>query len=219
MNPIRSSLIHKTLEPRRRASGKSPALIMLHGRGANEDDLLGLAEYLDERLLIISPRAPFSFQYGGGFAWYDIEEVGKPEPKMFAESYAKLVQFISDIQIGYPIDPSKLFFLGFSMGTMMSYAFSLTHPAKVAGVIANSGYVPEETDLKFQWNEIKGKPFFVSHGLYDPVIPVSFAKRAKELLENSHADITYREYDMGHQIGEENLNDMMKWITKYVGGE
>lgn len=190
---------------------------MLHGRGANEDDLLGLAEYLDERLFVMSPRAPFDFKFGGGYTWYDILELGRPEPKMFAESYRKLMQFISDARVGYPIDTSKIFFLGFSMGTMMAYALALTRPADVAGVLAVSGYVPEETDLDFAWNGIKGKPFFVAHGIYDPVIPVMLGRRAHELLENAHASVSYREYDMGHQISEESLNDMRTWLSKQIG--
>ncbi|MBI1804384.1 MAG: hypothetical protein HY033_04735 [Ignavibacteriae bacterium] len=216
MNLIHTTLVHKALAPQRKSGGKSPTLILLHGRGANEDDLLGLAQYLDERLLIVSARAPFPFQFGGGFTWYEIEEVGKPESKMFAESYRKLQQFFHDVKNGYPVEPTKVFFGGFSMGAIMSYALALTKPADVAGVIANSGYVPEENGLEFQWNLIKGKPFFVAHGKYDPVIPVQFGQRAKELLQNAHADLTYREYEMGHQIGEESLNDMMQWLTKHV---
>ena len=216
MNLIHSALIHKILPPQKKSGGKYPTLILLHGRGANEDDLLGLAEYLDERLFIISARAPFDFQYGGGYTWYDILEVGKPEPKMFGVSYKKLLQFFDDVKKGYPIDASKVFFCGFSMGTMMSYAISLTCPESVSGVIANSGYIPEGSDLTFEWNKIKDKPFFVGHGRYDPIIPVAFGKRAKELLEQAHASVMYREYDMGHQISEESLNDMMNWLTTHI---
>jgi len=217
MNQIHTSLIHKVLHPQRKGKEKYPTLIMLHGRGANEDDLLGLSEYLDDRLLIISTRAPFPFQYGGGYTWYDILEVGRPEPKMFAESYRKLLQFLKDVEKGYPVDLTKIILLGFSMGTIMSYALTLTKPSDIVGVIANSGYVPEETGLKFEWSSIKGKPFFVAHGLYDPIIPVSFGRRAKDLLENAQASVIYREYDMGHQISEESLNDMMQWLSKLVG--
>ena len=219
INLIQTSLKHKILEPQRKSSAKYPALILLHGRGANEDDLLGLTEYLDDRLLVISARAPFAFQYGGGYAWYDVLEIGKPEPKMFAESYAKLVKFFEDVTKGYPIDPEKIFLCGFSMGTMMAYAIGLTKPESAAGIIANSGYVPEETDLKFEWERVKSKPFFVAHGTYDPVIPVAFGKRAKELLQKAGAAVTYREYDMGHQIGEESLNDMSSWLTHAIDGK
>lgn len=216
MNLIQTTLTHKLLPPRTKIPGNPPCLILLHGRGANEDDLLGLAEYLDERLFIISARAPFDFQSGGGYTWYDILDIGRPEPKMFSESYKKLVQFFEDIKKGYAVDPAKVFFCGFSMGTMMSYAIALTHPDAVAGVIANSGYVPEETDLKFHWDKVKRKPFFVAHGTFDPVIPVMFSRRAKALLEQAQAAVWYREYDMGHQITEETLNDMMSWLTQHL---
>ncbi|HEY6192219.1 MAG TPA: phospholipase [Bacteroidota bacterium] len=216
MNPVHTSLIHKILEPQRKSNSKYPTLMLLHGRGANEDDLLGLAEYLDDRLLIVSARAPFPFALGGGFTWYEIEEVGKPEPKMFAESYRKLSQFIDDVVKGYPVDPSKLLLCGFSMGSVMSYSMALTRPQAVAGVAANSGYIAEDSGLNIEWTGVKGKPFFISHGMYDPVIPVAFARRAKELLEPRGAAITYREYDMGHQIIEDSLNDMMRWLTQQI---
>ena len=91
MKLIETSLTHKLLYPQVSQREKCPTVILLHGRGANEDDLLGLSEYLDDRFLFISVRAPFNFQYGGGYTWYDILELGKAEPKMFAESYRRLV--------------------------------------------------------------------------------------------------------------------------------
>jgi phospholipase/carboxylesterase len=217
MNPIPTTLIHKLLQPRRRSADPAPLLILLHGRGANEEDLLGLAEYLDERLFIVSPRAPYAFQFGGGYTWYDMEELAKPEPEMFRASLAKIRQFVEDVGMGYPVDRTRVFLGGFSMGTILSYAVALTEPARVRGVIATSGYVPEETELRFAWDGVKGMPFFVTHGTYDPVIPVSFGRRAKELLEKAGATLTYREYDMGHQISEESLNDMMTWVSAQLG--
>src|SRR5712692_7168329 len=172
MNLIQTSLTHKIISPNSSTLTKHPTLIMLHGRGADENDLLGLAEHLDGRLLIISARAPFPFQWGGGYAWYDVLEVGKPEPKMFEESYKKLLQFLEDVTQGYPVDLHRIFLFGFSMGTMMAYALFLTRPELIAGVVANSGYVPEKTDLKFQWNKLAGKSVFIAHGMSDPVISV-----------------------------------------------
>src|SRR5437773_9161552 len=101
MNPVRSTLVHRVVEPQRKLAGKHPALILLHGRGANEDDLLGLAEYLDDRLMIISARAPFSFPFGGGYTWFEIVEVGKPEPKMLDRKSTRLNS--SHITISYAV--------------------------------------------------------------------------------------------------------------------
>ena len=216
MNLIQSTLIHKILPPRSKTAGKAPALIMLHGRGADENDLFGLSEYLDERLFIVSVRAPFEFAYSGGFTWFEIEDIGKPDSKMFTESFRKLIRFFGDVNAGYPVDAEKIFLFGFSMGAMMSYAAALTHPEMVKGVIANSGLIPEGAGFTYEWNKISGKPFFVAHGKHDSIVPVSFAHRSKELLGKAGADLTYREYEMDHQIGEESLNDIIKWIEKYL---
>lgn len=213
MKTIPAALVHKVIAPRRAGTGKPPALILLHGRGASEDDLLGIAEYLDERLLIISARAPFAFPFGGGYTWYDIVDIGVPDPAMFLESHRKLGQFLADVRKGYPLDGERVLIGGFSMGTVMAFAAALVCPEEFYGVAANSGLIPEASDLPFAWERIRGKSFFVAHGLHDPVIPVSFARRTKELLTKAHALVTYREYDFQHQIGEESLNDMMQWVT------
>ncbi len=213
----RTALYHKIMEPRQSIAGKPPALVLLHGRGANENDLLELSDYLDERLFLISVRAPHPFPGGTGYTWYELEDIGKPVQSEFAQSYSKLKVFLDEIVTLYPIDPAKVFLLGFSMGAMMSLALSLTEPGRIAGVIANSGFVPEESELNFQWEQVKGRPFFIAHGLYDPVIPVQFGRRSAELLRKAHADLTYREYEMGHQIGEECLNDLMQWLSQQLG--
>lgn len=213
MKTIDSALAHKIIPPRRASAGPSPVLILLHGRGANEDDLLGLSSYLDEHFFLAAPRAPYTFQWGGGFTWYDMEEAGSPEPQMFAESYDRLSTFLDDVRKGYPVDPSRMLLFGFSMGTVMSYCIALTKPAGIAGVIAHSGYIPEDAGLRFAWGELEGKAFFIAHGTDDPVIPVSFSRRARELLSPTRALITYREYTMGHQISDESLGDAINWMA------
>lgn len=187
---------------------------MLHGRGADEEDLLGLSEYLDPRLLIVSGRAPFPFPYSGGYTWYDVGAVGEPDPAMFKTSYDALSTFVRDVLEKYPVDAKRVFLFGFSMGTVMSYAISLTQPALFRGVIANSGYVPENTHLTLQWNNLSGVEFFIVHGIHDPVIPVDLGRRAKQLFENANASFTYREYPMAHQIGEESLHDLSAWLVQ-----
>jgi len=219
MKFLDSSLVYKTILPKNIKYSTHPTLIMLHGRGANEDDLLGLADYLDERFLIISPRAPYPFTWGGGYTWYEIGDGGSPDPEMFAQSYSKLVQFLDDVLKGYPVDRKRIFLLGFSMGTMMSYAVLLTKPDLITGVVANSGYVPEETGLKFRWDGLYGKALFIAHGLYDPVIPIQLGRRAKELFSKTQADVVYKEYPMAHQISEDSLNDFSQWLTGKLNGQ
>ncbi len=216
MKKIETSLYHIVQSPRKPVGEKYPTLIMLHGLGADEQDLLGLADYLDERMLVISARAPYPYPYSGGFSWYDLLEIGKPDLPMFAESFRKLNQFIDDVKKGYPVDSSKIFLLGFSMGAIMSYAISLTQPNEFAGVIANSGYIPEDAGLTLPWGSKTTTPYFVAHGTQDPVIPVSMGQRAKKLLEAANISHVYKEYPMGHQISEESLSDMSEWLRVRV---
>jgi phospholipase/carboxylesterase len=216
MKEMSTSLAYHALFPKHSTAQKHPTVIMLHGRGADEEDLLGLVQYLDERLMALSVRAPFLFQWGGGYAWYDIEEVGKVDKEMFKSSYDKLVTFVQDSLQHYPIDPKYLFLLGFSMGTVMAYSLALSKPDLFRGVVANSGYVPEATHLQFQWDKLSNTDFFIAHGDLDPVIPVSFARKAKELFAASNAQLTYKEYPMAHQISEESMTDFARWIVLHL---
>ena len=212
---ISSTLVHKVRQPPTIADQKHPALILLHGRGTNEDDLLGIVDYLDPRLFIVSVRAPFKFDSGfGGYTWYDVKDIGTPHLQQFDESYNRLVRFVDDVKRGYAVDPRQVFLLGFSMGSIMSLALSLTHPEMVRGVIAHSGYIPENTNLRFEWDRLQQLSLFVAHGIDDPVIPISFARRTRDLLLKTAADVTYKEYPIPHSISEESLADLSLWLQK-----
>lgn len=212
MQQIASSLVHRVLPPGKPSGAVHPTVLMIHGRGADEEDLLGLASFYDSRLMVLSVRAPFQFSAGGGYTWYDVGEVGAPAPAMFRSSYDKLAQFVDDALAGYPVDRSRFFLLGFSMGTVMSYALSLTRPELFHGVCAHSGYVPEGTPLAFRWRELAHLRYFIAHGSMDPVIPVSFARHAREMFAASNAAVEYREYPMGHEINEASLADSAAFL-------
>ncbi|MFN0157221.1 MAG: alpha/beta hydrolase [Bacteroidota bacterium] len=214
MKTIQSSLHHRVIPPRNSALEKHPTIIMLHGRGADEEDLPGLADYLDDRMLVISPRAPYPFSFGGGYMWYEFNGVGSPDPTMFRTSHDKLQTFVSDCLAQYPIDPKRLYLLGFSMGTVMSHALALTQPELFRGVIANSGYVAEGTMLTYHWDKLGHMDVFVAHGTQDPVIPIQFGRRTHELYAGSLARLTYNEYPIGHQISQEELDDMARWLSQ-----
>jgi phospholipase/carboxylesterase len=214
---IQTILEHRVVYPENSTAKTHPTLVMLHGRGADEEDLVGLSQYYDRRLLVLSVRAPFPFPGGGGYTWYDVGEVGTPEPAMFTASYDKLSQFFDDALKNYPIDPGRLFLLGFSMGTVMSFALSLTRPELFRGVMAYSGYVPERTHLTFQWQGLAHLEYFISHGTQDPVIPIDFARRTRELFRASNARVTYKEYPIGHQLSEEGLADSVLFFNRLLG--
>lgn len=216
MHTIESSLFHRCIPPRKAGNTRHPTIIMLHGRGADEEDLPGLARYFDPELMVISVRAPYPFLQGGGFTWYEFDVGGSPEPVMFRTSYEKLFTFVDDILGAYPIDPTRLFLLGFSMGTVMSHSLALTRPGLFKGILANSGYIPEGTHLNFAWKQLAGLNVFLAHGIHDPVIPVQLSRHAKGLYEQSPAILEYHEYAMAHQISQESIADMSEWLSRLV---
>lgn len=212
---ISSTLVHKIRKPGGPNATNHPVIILLHGRGTNEDDLLELADYVDPRFFVVSARAPFEYEQGsGGYIWYDVQDVGVPHPKQFEESYNRLAQFVLDVNQNYPVDRRRTFLLGFSMGSIMALALSLTKPELIRGVVAHSGYIPENTSLQFAWSRLQHLSLFIGHGVDDSVIPVSFARRAQDLLSKTSADVTYREYLIPHTMSEQSISDLADWLQK-----
>ncbi len=219
MKDIHLSLFHRVVPPTIESStAPYPTVVLLHGRGTDENDLLGLTPYLDKRMFVISVRAPHRFSLGRGYAWYEFRDVGSPDPEQFAESHERLTTFLTDIRKVYPIDTSRLFLFGFSMGTVMAYAIALTKPEIVRGIVAHSGYIPEDSGLQFRREELENLNVFIAHGLHDPVIPISFARQAREFLLSTSARLTYREYEIGHSVSDDSITDIVGWLTQKIDG-
>lgn len=196
-------------------SGAPPCLLLLHGRGADEEDLMGLEGALDPRFTIISARAPF--RLGPGYAWYDMAQIGSPDDDTLNESLEELREFVTALPAAHGVDPARLFLLGFSQGAIVSSALAMLMPEAISGVVMHSGYVPTlHTGLDLKPDGLAGKPFFVAHGKYDDVIPVTFGRDAQEYLEAAGAQVIYREYPIGHSISEESLYDMSEWLTAWL---
>ena len=199
-----------TLTPEE-ADAKPPGLILLHGRGADEMDLMGLADALDPRLTIVSARAPH--RLGFGFTWYDMPQVGYPDPETIRDSIARLDKFIGDAIESYNLDPDRIYLMGFSQGGIMSAALALLFPGRFRGVIMHSSYVPTAADLPLQPEAVRGLPFFVAHGKYDGVIPIHLGHQGVAYLREAGADLIYIEYPIAHNISEESLYDLTEWLT------
>jgi phospholipase/carboxylesterase len=210
-SPISASLHHVVFLPTREGK-RFPTIVAVHGRGADENDLVSLVLSLERPdAILISPRAPFPFP-SGGFTWYDIMEEGVPNPEAFGVSLNLFRRFIDEIKAGYPVNPDRVTLLGFSQGTVMAYATALSNPTSFGAVAALSGYIPLRSGLTFDLSNLVGRPFFISHGTYDEIIPVKFGHEASEFLKNAGAQVTYREYLMGHQVSEEAMRDLASWL-------
>jgi phospholipase/carboxylesterase len=190
------------------------ALVLLHGRGADEHDLFPLLDALDpeRRLQGYTPRGPLTLPPGGAH-WYVVREVGFPDPETFWRSYGLAAQWLDSL--GVPAE--RLILGGFSQGAVMSYALGLgSGRPRPAGIVALSGFIPTvegfEVDLAPPLPRIA-----VGHGMYDDVIDVGFGRRAKQLLEDAGADVLYRESPMAHSIDPRFLLELRAWITEVVG--
>ena len=209
------SLVHQTLSVRaKQTQSKPPLLLLLHGIGSNEDDLFSLAPYLDERFLIVSARAPFVMG-PGSFGWFNIEFTPRgilADMNQAEQSRALLLKFMDELIETYDADPACFFLMGFSQGAMMSLTAALSRPDKVAAIAALSGRFPSQVQTPAP-EALRGMPIFVSHGIYDPVLPVKAGREAREKLEALGVALTYREYPMGHEVSMESLRDVTLWLS------
>lgn len=193
---------------------KPPLLILLHGIGADENDLFGLATFLDERFFIVSVQAPFALPYGG-YAWFElILEPHKPigyNAEQFEQSRGMILKFIDEIIAEHDLDAKKVYLCGFSQGSMMSLSVALSDPEKFAGVVAMSGRAMTEM-LPDDSDKLKNLPIFVTHGISDPVLPIENGRATKEILSRLPVELEYKEYPMAHEISQESLRDVGNWL-------
>jgi phospholipase/carboxylesterase len=206
---------------RRAAEGEAEGLLVLHhGRGAEETDLLGLADALDpeRRLLVVTPRAPLRLPGSPGYHWYLVPRVGHPDPESFDAASAALAELHDGLWEESGIGPERTVLGGFSMGTVMSYAMALgpERPA-VAGILAFSGFVPSVEGWKPSLEDRRGTRAFVAHGRNDPIIEVDFAHRARELLRGGGLEVEYHESDVAHSIDPAHLAAARSWLGETLG--
>jgi phospholipase/carboxylesterase len=210
------SLKHLIQEPREQADARPPLLLLLHGVGSNEADLFGLAPFLDGRFIVVSARAPVVMG-PGSYGWFNIEFTPEglvADIDQAKRSLALLPGFIDELIEAYGADERRIYLAGFSQGAMMSFALLLTHPEKVSGVAAMSGRLPEQVlGHSLDKKALAGTPVIITHGSYDPVLPVEHARAAREYLEALPVELTYREYPMGHEVSLESLNDVSAWLS------
>jgi len=193
------------------------ALILFHGRGADENDLFPLIDYLDpeRRLVGATPRGPLSMPPGGAH-WYAVQEIGRPDRQTFLPTYELANAWLAAFAEETGVPPERTVLGGFSQGAVMTYALGLGkgRPRPLA-LIALSGFMPEvdgfELDLTPPF-----PPIAIGHGTLDPVISVDWSRRAKETLEAAGADVLYRESPLPHTIDPAYLSELASWVSRIL---
>lgn len=198
----------------------APALIMLHGYGSDENDLFSFASELPKELFIISARAPYSMMPFGN-AWYTINfdaEKGKwNDNEQAIKSRDLIAAFIDEVLETYPVDKHNVTLLGFSQGTILSYAVALNYPEKVKNVIALSGYI--STDMlpdSLSDKDFSNLDFYCSHGSVDQVIPVEWARKNAPFLKSLHIKHHYSEFPVGHGVSPQNFYEFKDWLSRRI---
>jgi len=191
------------------------ALVLFHGRGADEHDLRPLLDYLDpeRRLLGITPRGPLRLPPGGAH-WYAVREIGYPDPATFLETFALVSAWLDGLAAETGIGPERTILGGFSQGAVMAFALGLgAGKPRPAALVALSGFIPTvpgfELDLPPPF-----PPIAIGHGALDPVISVDWSRRARETLEEAGAEPLYRESpELGHSIDPRFLAELSAWLA------
>jgi len=203
---------------RERPADGDPAglLVLHHGRGADEHDLLQLGDVLDveRRLHVVTPRAPLELPGWPGYHWYVVPRVGYPDPDTFREAYRKLAAFHDELWERTGIAPERTVLGGFSMGTVMSYSLGLPadRPAP-AGIVAFSGFVPVVEGWEPDLPGRQTLRAFIAHGRSDPIMDIGFARRARDLLESGGLEVEYHESDAAHQIDPAHIPAAIDWLA------
>jgi phospholipase/carboxylesterase len=205
----------------RPAAGDAAGLLVLHhGRGADEFDLLGLADVLDpeRRLHVVTPGGPLQIPGFPGRHWYVVPRVGYPDPQTFRAAYDRLAAFHDELWARTGLTPEQTVFGGFSMGSVMSYSLGLAgdRPAP-AGILAFSGFVPVVEGWQPSLADRQQLRAFVAHGRHDPIMEVGFARRAKELLEAGGLAVDYHESDAAHHIDPAHVPAAIEWLHATLG--
>jgi phospholipase/carboxylesterase len=210
-----------TLAHVERLSERDPdgLLLLHHGRGTDEHDLLGFADVLDpdRRLHVVSVRGPLVLPGWPGYHWYVVPRVGYPDPDTFHAAYRELAALHDELWERTGVGPEGTVLGGFSMGSVMSYALGLGpgRPAP-AGIMASSGFIPTVEGWEPDLEGRTGTAVYIAHGRNDQVMDVEFARRARALLERAGVPVSYHESDAAHHIDPEHLRLAREWLDEVL---
>jgi len=196
---------------------EAPAVVLIHGRGTNERDLLPIGAQLPEELHVLSVRAPQPMDGPDSYTWYalDLSSGGlhdsQPDAEGFRRSLDSIHGFVEAATDRYDLDPDRIGLLGFSQGAITSMAALLERPDAYRWVVALNGYLADSHADRAE--EAADKPVFVGCGSMDQVIPPERAERAAETLAEGGVDARFERYDVGHGTTPEELSDVLGWLS------
>jgi phospholipase/carboxylesterase len=211
--------VERVLQPRETIPGPPPLVVLLHGIGADENDLFPIAPRLDPRVTVVSLRAPRMYHLG--YAWFQIDFRSDgsviPDVAGARTTLAELVRWLEAAPARLGTDPRRTFLVGFSQGAMMSLGVLRTVPERIAGVVALSGRSAEGLfEAPASREEIARVPLFVAHGTYDTVLPIENGRQTRAAFASLSGDFTYREFPVDHGIHPDELAAVADWLSARI---
>lgn len=213
------NLLHTAHVPA--GSGPFPTVFLLHGWGASAHDLFGIAPLLNMHLgpiQVICPQGSIQVPIGpgmNGYGWFPLVPGQPPDPEAFVTGAEELETFFDAALSHYPVDRERVVVAGFSQGGAMSYDLALRRRNDFAGMVGLSTWLhPAVLDRKPESVDLDGFPVLVVHGTEDSMVDIQKARDSKTLLESTGVDLSYEEYSMGHELGEEALRKLLGWLGK-----
>ncbi len=202
--------------------GPFPTIIALHGWGASGHDLLGLAPLLlGGKALVLCPQGKVEVEIGPGMkghGWFPLVPGLAPDPNDFIAGATSIREFLAQARKRYPIDSQRLIILGFSQGGAMAYELGLRHPEQFAGIAALSTWLPPALAATITTGEALSKlPVLVVHGTQDPMVDIERGHSSRDSLHKLGVQLTYREFDMAHEIRPDALRAVLEWTESILG--
>jgi phospholipase/carboxylesterase len=211
-------LVHAAYEPA--GDGPHPTILAMHGWGSNALDLMGLAPYIARgRCLTLCPQGPVEVEIGAvnGYGWYQLRRGEAPDMEEMGRAADRLMSFLDAALKRYPIDRRKLIVMGFSQGGVMAYNLAIRHPERFAALVALSTWFPEElAEYAGNRDALAQLPTLVQHGRADDMIEITKARQSVERLRKLKLPLTYREYDCGHEITMDAIQDLSAFLMEKV---
>lgn len=203
--------------PTQAGEGQPPLLLLLHGFGSNERDLMSFASYIDPRFHIVAARGLLDL--GFGHAWYQLSGGPgnlRPDPATRGRAVTLLSKFVRDLPARLGTDPQRTYLLGFSQGAILSLALGLTMPDEIAGIVLISGYLDLGMVPNLDRSRLTRLRVLQIHGVDDQVIPIAAARQAHSFLKDTPVQLTYREYPIGHSIHPAALELIRCWLAEGI---
>ncbi len=209
------SLAYKYRLPKSNKTKFPPMLLLLHGYGSNESDLFSFAEHLPDDYLIISARAPLTLGFDS-YAWYTInlsaQDGNYSDIPEALKAKKMILNFIDELKTIFSFDTASISLLGFSQGSILSYALAFSYPKIFKNIVALSGYIKQELFEITDKKDLKSIDIFMSHGTQDQVIPILWAKKSEQFLTELKISHKFNTYPTGHSVTPQNFNDFNQWL-------